>query len=445
MPVSRSQARRRAIGRYVARIEFGVENPLVVGERGAGLARMHRLGLPVPGGFTLTTDAWRAWQRVGAQMPLDLSRALRGELVHLVHELATGDATGGPIRLAVRPSPPVHVADGSPERLLVLELDTSQEPGGALPRALPAQVREAVEAIWRGWDPEPAYAQLRTASAPRERGIAVVVQRAIESSTDGHSGHGRLITRDPETGLPGAVGCFGSAKDGSLAALRLAAPQAYAALSDGGVLIESAYRDMCEIEFAIDDGELWLLDARAAERTPAAAIRVAVDLVEEGLIELDEALERVSLSALDRLQQTLAADAGVEVPQLGRLLMWCDERRRVAVEAHAPAGWPSVSTRKQALAVDAPSAVIDLSPMPTASSSALRSVVRATLGSGANALALQLPDAPIERDLRLPPAPWRAIVASPRHTWAARLLAARARISEAPDTRPVLLEKSTTR
>jgi hypothetical protein len=341
----------------------------------------------------------------------------------------------------------VHVPDEAPERLLVLELDSAQEPGGALPRALLAQVREAVEAVWRAWDPEPAYARLRTASPPRERGIAVVVQRAIDSAGDGRSGRGRLITRDPETGVPGAVGCFESTEDGSLAALRLAAPGAYAALSDAGVLIESAYRDMCEIAFAIEDGELWLLDARAAERTPAAAIRVAVDLVEEGLIELDEALERVSLPALDRLQQTLGAgrNGSAEVPQLGRLLMWCDERRQVAVQAHAPSGWPSVSTRKQALAVDTRSAVIDLSPVPTASSSALRSVVRATLGSGASALALALPDAPIERDLRLPPGPWRAIVASPRHTWAARLLAARAHVSEEPDTRPVLLEKSTTK
>jgi len=423
-----------------------VENPLVVGERGAGLARMHRLGLPVPTGFTLTTDAWRAWQRVGAQMPLDLSRALRGELVHLIHELTSEQTQGGPIRLVVRPSPPVHVPDGPPEKLLALELDPAEEPGGALPRALLAQVREAVETIWRAWDPEPAYAQLRAASPPRERGIAVVVQRAIESAGRAPSGSGRLITRDPETGAPGAVGCFAPATDRSLATLRVTAPGEYAALSDAGVLIESAYRDMCEISFAIDGGELWLLDARAAERTPAAAIRVAVDLVEEGLIELDEALERVSLPALDLLQQALGAagNGGVEVPQLGRLLMWCDERTQVAVETHAPLGWPSVSTRKQALALDAQSAVIDLSPVPTASSSALRSVVRATLGSGANALALQLPDAPIERDLRLPPAPWRAIVASPRHTWAARLLAARAHVSEEPDTRPVLLEKSTT-
>jgi hypothetical protein len=423
-----------------------VVNPLVVGERGASLARMYRLGLPVPGGFTLTTDAWRAWQRVGAQMPLDLSRALRGELVHLIHALTTGQTAGAPIRLAVRPSPPMHVPDEAPEKLLVLELDPAEEPGRALPRALLAQVREAVEAIWRAWDPEPAYAQLRTAAPPRERGIAVVVQRAIETAGAAPSGRGRLITRDPETGLPGAVGCFESTDDSSLAALHLAAPAAYAALSDGGVLIESAYRDMCEISFAIDDGELWLLDARTAERTPAAAVRVAVDLVEEGLIELDEALERVSLPALDRLQQALGAgrDGSAEAPQLGRLLMWCDERRQVSVEAHAPAGWPRVSTRKQALAVGAQSAVIDLSPVPTASSSALRSVVRATLGGGASALALALPDAPIERDLRLPPGPWRAIVAPPQHTWAARLLAARAHVSEEPDTRPVLLEKSTT-
>jgi hypothetical protein len=437
-----------------------VENPLVVGERGAGLARMRRLGLPVPDGFTLTTDAWRAWQRVGAQMPLDLSRALRTELVHFVHQLAAEAHTGDTVCLALRPSPPVRVAGEPPATLLTLELDTADEPGRALPRRLLAQVREAVEAVWRAWDPEPAYAQLRTASPPRERGIAVIVQRAVETDATERSGRGRLITRDPETGVPGAVGCFSPAAplparaaaraidDGSLAALRVAAPSAYAALSDGGVLIESAYRDMCEVAFAIDDGELWMLDARPAERSPAAAVRVAVDLVEEGLLELDEALERVSLPALDQLQRAAGERDGssnrTTPAQLGRLLMWCDERRQVAVEDHAPSGWPSVSTRKEALAVDGESAVIDLCLLPTAGSSALRSIVRATLGSGVGALALRLPDAPIERDLRLPPGPWRSIVAPPQHTWAARLLAARAHVSDEPDTRPVLLEKSTT-
>ncbi len=440
----------------MARIESGVENPLVVGERGAGLARMHRLGLPVPGGFTLTTDAWRAWQRVGAQMPLDLSRALRSELVHLVHQHAAVHPTGRPVRLAVRPSPPVRVPHEPPDTLLALALDPVDEPDRMLPPQLLTQVRDAVEAIWRAWNPEPAYAELRTASPPRERGIAVVVQHAIDIDANERSGRGRLITRDPETGVPGAIGCFSSTasaarsttvpQDASLAALRLAEPTAYAALSDGGVLIESAYRDMCEVEFAIDDGELWMLDTHPAERSPAAAIRVAVDLVEEGLIELDEAFERISLSALDRLQRTASGRTGsATVPQLGRLLMWCDERRKVAISDRAPSGWPSVSTRKQALAVDGADAVIDLSPVPAASSGTLRGVVRAALGSGTGALALRLPEAPIERDLRLPPGPWRTIVTSPEHTWAARLLAARARVSDEPDTRPVLLEKSTTR
>jgi hypothetical protein len=98
-----------------------------------------------------------------------------------------------------------------------------------------------------------------------------------------------------------------------------------------------------------------------------------VDLVEEGLIELDEAFDRISLSALDRLQRTASVRTGsATVPQLGRLLMWCDERRKVAISDRAPTGWPSVSTRKQALAVDGADAVIDLSPVPAASSCARR-------------------------------------------------------------------------
>ncbi|MCW3019219.1 MAG: pyruvate phosphate dikinase, partial [Solirubrobacterales bacterium] len=350
MTVPGGQARRNGSGRFAARIGSGVENPLVVGERGAGLARMRRLGLPVPDGFTLTTDAWRAWQRVGAQMPLDLSRGLRTELVHLVHHLdhldhlAAERRTGGRLGLAVRPSPPVRVPQEPPAKLVEVELDLAEDQGRALPRQLMAQVREAVESIWRAWDPEPAYASLRTATMPRERGIAVVVQRAVASEGGERFGHGRLLTRDPETGAPGAVGCFAPADDGSLEALRLSAPTAYAALSDGGVLIESAYTDMCEIAFAIDDGELWMLDARPAERSPTAAVRVAVDLVEEGLIELDEALERISLPALEELQRAAGGrDASATAAQLGRLLTWCDERREVSVSERPPSGWPSVS------------------------------------------------------------------------------------------------------
>lgn len=433
-------AGRRASSRFVKHFDAGPENPNIVGERGAALALMRRLELPVPSGFTVTTDAWRLWRRCGEQMPLELARELRLALTRLAHEIHS-EQSAAPVLLTVRASPPVRAAAAP-----ATTVDLDWPAGAERPRRLARNLGGALETAWRQWDPERAYAQPGVMSAPRERGIAVVVQRVIAGPPSARSGEGELLTRDPHSGLPGATGHFTPAQatapagEQPLSGLRLRAGEAYDALCAAGVLVESAYRDMCELRFRVDDGRLWLLDAAPGARSFDAAVRIAVDLVDEGLIELGEAFNRVPLPALDRLQrEVVGSGRRASEPQLARLLAWCEEERRFPLRETAPRGWPVVRSQQQARRLAPGAALIEVPCISPDSSRALQGVVRAALAAGASRLGLRLGSGPIERDLRVPRGPWQVLVAPPQHRWAASLLAARTSVGEVPRA----LEEST--
>src|SRR4051794_69853 len=248
------------------RVLTGAEDaPEVVGEKGAAIARMHALGLPVAPAFAVTTHARRAWARGGA-----LPRAARAEVARRLDALGTRAADG----VAVRASPTHAGPRVGPARL-------------GVPSESDAVCR-AVEDIWRA-----------SAGAP----VAVVVQRCIAARGE-RSGRGVVVSRNPLTAAPLAVGCY---EGRALEALRGTLPAVHRALEDAAVLLESAFGDMCEVTFAIERGRLWLLGARRARRAGAAAIRVAVDLVDEALIAPEDALRQVPLWALEQAQAPVVA------------------------------------------------------------------------------------------------------------------------------------------
>jgi pyruvate,orthophosphate dikinase len=186
------------------------------------------------------------------------------------------------------------------------------------PQAPREQLIEAVEAVWRSWDSRRARRYRRYAGIPDDLGTAVTVQAMVFGTYDDQSGTGVVFTRDPSTGSPQPYGDYLARAQGEdvvagihdtepLSTMRASVPAAYAELELVLPTLEAAYRDMCDVEFTVERGKLWVLQARAGQRSGAAAVRIAVDLVDEGLIDVDEALSRIPLSAMAQLQAPVFA------------------------------------------------------------------------------------------------------------------------------------------
>ena len=382
--------------RYVHPFADGIDDARLVGGKGASLARMRALGLPIPPGFTISTDGWRAWREAGGgggdggggrsaaggegAVPV----AVRDEVLVALAAVEEGvgrrlGALAEPLLVSVRSGAPAsmpgmmdtvldlglteaavpglarlvdedfawdvyarllhgfaHIVRGIPEEALAtaLGVPAARDRAAALKAAIAAtghpfpddpleQLWEAVEAVWQSWDNDRARRYRKFRGIPDDLGTAVTVQAMVFGNLDAASGTGVVFTRDPATGEPGAYGDFLARAQGEdvvagghvtepLAAMAGRLPGAWAALGPALAALERSYRDMCDVEFTVERGRLWILQARAGQRSGAAAVRIAVDLVDEGLISAEEAIERVPLSALEVLQaRVFAADGEV--------------------------------------------------------------------------------------------------------------------------------------
>jgi pyruvate,orthophosphate dikinase len=201
--------------------------------------------------------------------------------------------------------------------------------GRPFPQQARDQLDEAIEAVWRSWDSPPArrYRQYRDIS--EKLGTAVIVQAMVFGNLDARSGTGVAFTRDPTTGRPGMYGDFmhqaqgedivaGIRTPGPIESAKHDIPGPLAELQEALGVLETAYRDMCEVEFTVESDRLWILQARVGERSGAAAVRIAIDMVDEGLIDVETAIKRIPLSALEELQAPVAArNGGIEIVARG--------------------------------------------------------------------------------------------------------------------------------
>ncbi|MFR9806049.1 pyruvate, phosphate dikinase [Pseudonocardia sp. RS010] len=333
--------------------DSGVTDPRVVGGKGSSLARMSGLGVPVPPGFTIGTGAWRA-RRAGRVDEADLRAEVSAALAAM--ERVTGRRLGDPadpLLVSVRSGAPVSmpgmmdtvlnvgltpgVADALAERggcafadALVARLQAcfADIVGVPLPADPRAQLDEAIAAVWRSWDAPRARRYRRFRGIGEDLGTAVTIQTMVFGNLDERSGTGVAFTRDPATGAPGAYGDFllraqgedvvaGGCTPEPLASAAEYLPEAFDALSRTLPVLEGAYRDLCDVEFTVEAGRLWVLQARVGQRSSAAAVRIAVDLVAEGVIDRDEALRRVPACALADLRRPVRV-ADASLPVLGR-------------------------------------------------------------------------------------------------------------------------------
>ena len=357
----------------------------LLGGKGANLAEMTRLGLPVPPGFTVTTEACRAYLRAGDEPP--------GMSDEIGHHLAALEATMGralgdptdPLLVSVRSggkfsmpgmmntvlniglnnasvrgladqSQDERFAFDSYRRLLqmfgstVFGIDADvfsnplddlkaergvtqdvdlvsadlQELVGTFEqlidkhadRPFPQDPREqldlAIRSVFDSWNTDRAVLYRRQEQIPDDLGTAVNIQAMVFGNRGPTSGSGVGFTRDPATGDAGVYGDYLQNAQGedvvagirntmSLADLDQLDHESHEQLLTMMETLEQHYRDMCDIEFTIDRGTLWMLQTRVGKRTPEAAFRIATDMVHEGLIDLDEALQRVSGAQLAQL------------------------------------------------------------------------------------------------------------------------------------------------
>ena len=380
---------------YVYRFSEGTKDQKdLLGGKGANLAEMTRLGLPVPPGFTITTDACRAYLADGAvpdELAVQVTTALRGVEEELGRELG---AAKDPLLVSVRSgakfsmpgmmetvlniglnddsvvglgevSGDERFAWDSYRRLIqmfgktVLDIDGDhfsrvldakkaergvgldyelsvdalrelveeykrivvERAGIDFPQDPRVQLDMATEAVFRSWNTERAHIYRRREKIPHDLGTAVNVCTMVFGNMGKTSGTGVCFTRDPSTGRSGVYGDYlvnaqgedvvaGIRNTLSLTDLERLDKTSYDDLRAAMRKLETHYRDLCDIEFTIERGKLWLLQTRVGKRTAAAAFRVATQLVDEKLITADEALTRVTGEQLTQLMFPQFADVG---------------------------------------------------------------------------------------------------------------------------------------
>ncbi|HEX5087851.1 MAG TPA: pyruvate, phosphate dikinase [Nocardioides sp.] len=374
------------MGHYVrAFTEGSKEQKDLLGGKGANLAEMTRLGLPVPPGFTITTEACRFYLATGT-LPPGLEQEVEDHLAAL--ELEMGRSLGDsddPLLVSVRsgarfsmPGMMETVLDiglndesvlglaaasgnerfafDSYRRLLQMfgatvlgvdadafaveldklkaergtyadvELDAAdlrglvatfkevirRHTGRDFPQDPREQVHAAVLAVFSSWLTERAVVYRRQEQIPDDLGTAVNVQAMVFGNRGSRSGSGVCFTRDPASGAPGVYGDYLADAQGEdvvagirntvhLTELEAIDKTSYDALLEVMRLLERHYRDLCDIEFTIEAGRLWILQTRVGKRTAEAAFRIAHAMVGEGLIDPDESLRRVTGGQLAQL------------------------------------------------------------------------------------------------------------------------------------------------
>src|SRR5246127_170336 len=357
----------------------------LLGGKGANLAEMTNLGLPVPPGFTITTDACRYYLNNGAN-PDGLDEEVTRHLRAL--EEGMGRRLGDPadpllvsVRSGAKFSMPgmmetvlniglsdesVHglakqagserFAWDSYRRLIqmfgktVLDIeghefeqaiDAAKQAKGTrndldldaedlqklvdsfkaivkdkTGRDFPQDPREqmdlAVQAVFNSWNADRAILYRRQERIPADLGTAVNIVAMVFGNLGMDSGTGVAFTRDPGSGQQGVYGDYLQNAQGEdvVAGIRNTVPLAdlehidkrsYDQLLEIMQTLEEHYRDLCDIEFTIERGRLWMLQTRVGKRTAAAAFRIATQLVDQGLIEMDEAVQRVTGAQLAQL------------------------------------------------------------------------------------------------------------------------------------------------
>ncbi len=370
----------------------------LLGGKGSGLAEMSNLGLPVPPGFTITTEACRSYMEAG-----ELSESLMESIAEYLGKVeeATGKRLGDPedpllisVRSGAAASMPgmmdtvlnLGLNDPAVEGLarqtgderfardsyrrfiqmfgdIVLKIDSDkfeealddlkkkrgveddqdlntedlkelldtykeiveEEADRAFPEEPKEQLELAIRAVFDSWNNERATAYRKEYGIPDDLGTAVTVMAMVFGNMGESSATGVAFTRDPSTGEQGLFGEFlvnaqgedvvaGTRTPRPLEEMEEAMPSAFEELLETVQKLEQEYRDMQDVEFTVERDELYMLQTRSGKRTAVAALKIAHDMAEEGLISREEAVSRIEPAQLNQvLHPYIDPDAELEV------------------------------------------------------------------------------------------------------------------------------------
>jgi len=370
---------------YPFKEAYGLGKELL-GGKGAGLAEMTHIGVPIPQGFTITTEACTLYYDSGKKLPESVIEEIFGAVKNIEKE--TGKNFGGnknPLLVSVRSGARVsmpgmmdtilnlglndttvevlaketnnvrfaydsyrrfilmftNIAKGHPRTDMDAMLDNLKKERGykldtevtadelkvlvkqykeyykkvfgeEFPTDPKVQLIEAVTAVFRSWDNPRSNVYRMMNNIPYSWGTAVNVQSMAFGNKGETSGTGVAFSRDPGTGekvisaeyLPNAQGedvVAGIRTPLHIDELKRRMPEVYEQFVKTIKLMENHYRDMQDMEFTVEDGKLYFLQTRNGKRTPAAALKIACDLVDEGLITEKEAVCRIDAMSFDKL------------------------------------------------------------------------------------------------------------------------------------------------
>ena len=358
----------------------------LLGGKGANLAEMTTIGLPVPFGFTITTDACKDYIAKGGVLDEAIIAEVYEHLAELeqVMEKKFGD-TENPLLVSVRSGAPFSMpgmmdtilnlglnddavkglaAKTGNERFaydsyrrfiqmfgdVVMEVSKSKfdeifdgqkkksgvsldveltaedlkeviegykalykkEIGKDFPQEPKEQLLEAIKAVFRSWNNDRAILYRKMERIPDDLGTAVNVQSMVFGNTGDTSGTGVAFTRNPATGENRLFGEFlvnaqgedvvaGIRTPQPIDQMKETFPEVYAKFEEVADILEKHYKDMQDMEFTVENNKLFMLQTRNGKRTAASAVKVAVDLVEEGLIDKETAVMRVEPEQIDQL------------------------------------------------------------------------------------------------------------------------------------------------
>src|ERR1700728_2997281 len=322
----------------------------LLGGKGANLAEMTSvLALPVPPGFTISTDACRDYMSGMMDTVLNLGlndRSVEGLAKQTGDERFAFDsyrrfiAMYGRIVLELPGEGFDSLFDAAkelagttsdakvPTELLRYLVDSYQQiverhTGKPFPQKPTEQLRVAIEAVFRSWNGPRAIAYRDRERISHDLGTAVNVQAMVFGNRDDNSGTGVGFTRDPATGAKGAYGDFlvnaqgedvvaGIRNTEPIAELKNKFPKVHTELLKIFGRLEAHYQDMCDTEFTIDQGKLWMLQTRVGKRTGAAALKMAVDMVRPSDLGIskEEAVSRITEDHLDSVLHPQFAGSG---------------------------------------------------------------------------------------------------------------------------------------
>jgi pyruvate,orthophosphate dikinase len=389
--------------RYVFDFDEDSGGRELLGGKGVGLAEMTQLGVPVPTGFTITTNACRAYMAAGGQVPDGLDDEVSSHIAVL--EERTGKRFGDesePLLVSVRSGAAVSMpgmmdtilnlglndvataglgastanerfaldsyrrliqmygevvdgidghrfeqalADLKAARGVAQDVDLTADDlgalvdtfnaiyeegtGGRFPQDAREQLRRAYRAVFDSWNAPRAQVYRRTYGISDDLGTAVNVVQMVFGNRGETSGTGVCFTRDPATGVKRLYGEFllnaqgedvvaGIRTPEPIDRMRETMPEAFEQLVETLDRLEAHYRDVQDIEFTVEEGRLYLLQTRTGKRTATAALRVATEMVDEGLISREEAVARIDPGQLDQLLHPMIdPKAKVEVAARG--------------------------------------------------------------------------------------------------------------------------------